>query len=136
MTGRIFTIALAVGVHPGAADPYLWVSHHERHLKHSLSQVLQRSSGPEGIDDDARRQSLRVFQSKCAWRSSFRKKALSFAQQDRIDQENHLIRQPMLEQRRSQRRAAREDQIVAVLCLNFANALHEVRSNALERAPY
>src|SRR5260370_36184203 len=102
MTGRIFRIALAVGLHPVAADPYLWASHHERHLKHSLSQVLQRSSGPEGIDDDARRQSLRAFQSKCAWLSSFRKNALSCAQQDRIDRETHLILQPMRYHRRTQ----------------------------------
>jgi hypothetical protein len=42
-----------------------------------------------------------AFQCNCAWRSSFRKKALAFAQQDRIDQQNHLIRQPMLERRAS-----------------------------------
>ena len=35
------------------------------------------------------------IQRKCAWWSSLRKKALSFAQQDRVDQ--HLIRKSMLE---------------------------------------
>jgi uncharacterized membrane protein YphA (DoxX/SURF4 family) len=33
---------------------------HERHLRRSLSQVLQRSSGLVGVYDDARRQSLRA----------------------------------------------------------------------------
>lgn len=63
----------------------------ERHLSlgrvcsRSLSEVLQRSSGLVGIDDDARRQSLRAIQRKCARRSSLPKNALPFAQQDRID---------------------------------------------------
>src|SRR5262245_64230759 len=42
----------------------------------------------------------------------------------------------MLEQRRSQRRAAPEDQVRAVLRLDAANAIHQVRSNSFERAPF
>ena len=42
----------------------------------------------------------------------------------------------MFEQRRCQRRAAREDQVRAVLRLDAANALDDVRSKALERAPF
>src|SRR5215471_16835707 len=102
----------------------------------SLSLVLQRSSSLVGIDDDARRQSFRAIERKCAWRSSLRKKAFPFAQQDRIDQQKHLIHKPMLEQRRSQRRAAPGNQVRAVLRLDAANAIHDVRSNALERAPF
>src|SRR3954469_17984958 len=42
----------------------------------------------------------------------------------------------MLEQRRRQRGAAPEDQVRAVLRLDAANALDDVRSKALERAPF
>jgi hypothetical protein len=41
----------------------------------------------------------------------------------------------MFEQRRCQRGATPEDQVRAVLRLDAANALDEVRSKALERAP-
>jgi hypothetical protein len=41
----------------------------------------------------------------------------------------------MLEQRRSQRRTAPEDQVRSSLRLDAANAIHDVRSNALEQAP-
>lgn len=54
--------------------------------------------------------------------------------QHRIDQQQHLICQPMLEHHRSQLAAAREDQVRAVLRLDAANAIHEVWSNALARA--
>src|SRR5437660_10189954 len=42
----------------------------------------------------------------------------------------------MFEQRRCQRGATPEDQVRAVLRLNAANALDDVRSKALERAPF
>src|SRR5439155_7005733 len=42
----------------------------------------------------------------------------------------------MFEQRRCQRGAAREDKVPAVLRLDAANALDDVRSKALERAPF
>src|SRR6188474_2465738 len=42
----------------------------------------------------------------------------------------------MFEQRRCQRGATREDKVRAVLRLDAANALDDVRSNALERAPF
>src|ERR1700727_1822564 len=42
----------------------------------------------------------------------------------------------MFEQRRCQRGAAREDKVRAVLRLDAANALDDVRSKALERAPF
>src|SRR5207253_7456582 len=42
----------------------------------------------------------------------------------------------MFEQRRCQRRATREDKVRAVLRLDAANALDDVRSEALERAPF
>src|SRR5271163_3471503 len=101
-------------------------------MRRSLSQVLQSSSELVLVDEDARRRSDRALERKCAWRSSLRKQAFPFAQQDRIDQQKQLIRKPMLEQRRSQRRAARDDQVRAVLRLDTANALHQVRSNFLE----
>src|SRR5207245_6503796 len=47
-----------------------------------------------------------------------------------------FIRKPMLEQRRCQRGATREDKVRAVLRLDAANALDDVRSEALERAPF
>src|SRR5258705_7944081 len=42
----------------------------------------------------------------------------------------------MFEQRRSQRGASPEDKVRAVLRLDAANALDDVRSKALERAPF
>src|ERR1051325_9497692 len=42
----------------------------------------------------------------------------------------------MFEQRRCQRGATPEDKVRAVLRLDAANALDEVRSKALERAPF
>src|ERR1700716_4761505 len=42
----------------------------------------------------------------------------------------------MFEQHRCQRRATPEDKVRAVLRLNAANALDDVRSKALERAPF
>src|SRR5207253_10354224 len=42
----------------------------------------------------------------------------------------------MFEQRRCQRGATPEDKVRAVLRLDAANALDDVRSNALERAPF
>jgi hypothetical protein len=42
----------------------------------------------------------------------------------------------MFEQRRRQRGAAREDQVRAVLRLDAANALDDVRSKNLERPPF
>src|SRR5258708_1215377 len=42
----------------------------------------------------------------------------------------------MFEQRRCQRGATREDKVRAVLRLDAANALDDVRPNALERAPF
>src|SRR4051812_44538345 len=42
----------------------------------------------------------------------------------------------MLEQRRCQCGATREDEVPAVLRLDAANALDDVRSKALERAPF
>src|SRR6267142_7043361 len=42
----------------------------------------------------------------------------------------------MFEQRRCQRGATREDKVRAVLRLDAANALDDVRSKALERAPF
>src|SRR6185436_10536363 len=43
---------------------------------------------------------------------------------------------PMFEQRRCERGATREDKVRAVLRLDAANALDDVRSKALERAPF
>src|SRR6516165_4622758 len=42
----------------------------------------------------------------------------------------------MFEQRRCQRGATRKDKVRAVLRLDAANALDDVRSKALERAPF
>src|SRR6516162_4083716 len=70
------------------------------------------------------------------WRGSLRKEALPPAQQDRIDDQQDFIRKPMFEQRRCQRGATREDKVRAVLRLDAANALDDVRSKALERAPF
>ena len=56
------------------------------------------------------------------------------AQQDRIDDQQDFIHKPMFEQRRCQRGATPEDEVRAVLRLDAANALDDVRSKALERA--
>src|SRR5262245_39346805 len=79
---------------------------------------------------------MRAIERKRASRGSLRKKAFPFAKQDGIDQQKRLIRKPMLEQRRSQRRAAPKDQVRSLLRLDAANAIHDVRSNAFERAPF
>jgi len=63
-------------------------------------------------------------------------RTLPRAQQDRIDDQQDFIRKPMFEQRRCQRGATREDKVRAVLRLDAANALDDVRSKALERAPF
>src|SRR6516162_4698307 len=70
------------------------------------------------------------------WRGFLRKEALPRAQQDRVDDQQDFIRKPMFEQRRCQRGATREDKVRAVLRLDAANALDEVRSKPLERAPF
>src|SRR5712691_3488649 len=63
-------------------------------------------------------------------------RSASRAQQDRIDDQQEFIRKPMFEQRRCQRGPTREDKVRAVLRLDAANALDDVRSKALERAPF
>jgi len=63
-------------------------------------------------------------------------RTLPRAQQDRIDDQQDFIRKPMFEQRRCQRGATPEDKVRAVLRLDAANALDDVRSKALERAPF
>src|SRR4030095_16338292 len=87
-------------------------------------------------EDDAGRKCFRAHELECACRGSLRKEALPRAQQDRIDDQHDFIRKPMFEQRRCQRGATREDKVRAVLRLDAANALDDVRSKALERAPF
>src|SRR5260370_11456236 len=90
---------------------------------------LQRPSGLIAVDDDPGRQSFRAGELECPWRSPLCKEALSYTQQD-------LIGKPVFEQHRCQRRAAPDDQVRSVLRLDAANALNDVRSKALERAPF
>src|SRR5208282_1653488 len=49
--------------------------------------------------------------------------------------QQHFIRKPMLEQRRRQRGATRKDKVRAVLRLDAANAIDDVRPKTLERLP-
>src|SRR5215471_5026801 len=65
-----------------------------------------------------------------------REEALPRAQQDRIDDQQDFIRKLMFEQRRCQRGATREDNVRAILRLDAANALDDIRSKALERTPF
>jgi hypothetical protein len=67
---------------------------------------------------------------------SLRKDALPRAQQDWIDDQQDFIRKPMFEQRRCQRGATPKDKVRAVLRLDAANALDDVRPKALERGPF
>lgn len=53
---------------------------------------------------------------------------------DWIDGQHDVIRKLMFEQRGNQRRATPEDKVGAILRLDPANALDDVRSKALERA--
>src|SRR5229473_7437909 len=62
-------------------------------------------------------------------------RTLPRAQQDRIDDQQDFIRKPMFEQRRCQRGATPEEKVRAVLRLDPANALDDVRPKAPERAP-
>src|SRR5205823_10378604 len=87
-------------------------------------------------EDDACRRCIRADELELSCGGSFRKEALPRAQQDRRDDQQDLIRKPMFEQRRCQRGATRQDKVPAVLRLDAANALDDVWSNALERAPF
>ena len=74
-------------------------------LPHRVIELsgLQRPRDLVGVDDDAGRQSFRAIELECAWRSSLCNEALSFAQQDWIDEQQDLIRKAVFEQRRCQR---------------------------------
>src|SRR5258705_7304772 len=98
--------------------------------------LLQRPGALVSIEDDAGRQRFRADELEGACRGSLRKEALPRAQQDRIDGQQDVIREPMLEQRRCQRGAAPEDEVRAVLRLDAANARDDVRPEGLERSPF
>ena len=83
---------------------------------------------PDGV-------ACRADELECACRGSLRKEALPRAQQDRIDDQHDFIRKPMFEQRRCQRGATREDKVRAVLRLDAANALDDVRSKRPRTGP-
>jgi hypothetical protein len=78
-------------------DPFLMIS--DVGLPHRVVELsgLQRPRDLVGVDDDAGRQSFRAIELECAWRSSLCKEALSFAQQDWIDEQQDLIRKPVFE---------------------------------------
>jgi hypothetical protein len=59
----------------------------------------------------------------------------SRAQQDRKDDQQDFIRKTVFEQRRCQRGATRKDNVRAVLRLDAANALDDVRSKPLGWPP-
>lgn len=69
-------------------------------------------------------------------RGSFSKEAFPRAQQDRIDDQQDFIRKSMFDQRRCQRGATPEDKVRAILRLDAADVLDNVRSKALERPPF
>jgi hypothetical protein len=97
--------------------------------------ALQRPSGLVCIDNNAGGQRFRADEFEGAWRGSLGKDALARAQQDRIDNQQDLIRKPMFQKRRCQRGATREDKVRSVLRLDAPNALDQVGSKALEGAP-
>src|SRR5256714_14296864 len=97
---------------------------------------LQSPGDIVSIEDDAGRKCLRVDELECVCRSSLRKEALPRAQQDGIDAQQDFIGKPMFEQRRCQRGASPEDKVGAAPRLDAANARDQVRSKALERAPF
>src|SRR6266705_1183230 len=97
---------------------------------------LQRPGDLVSIEDDAGRKGFRADELECAWRGSLRKEALPRAQQDRINGQQDFIRKPVFEDCRCQRGATPEDKVRAVLRLDAANARDDVRSKALERAPF
>src|SRR5580698_7973708 len=96
---------------------------------------LQRPGELVRTEDDPRRHSLRADKLERTWRRPLRKDALPRTQQDWIHNQQHFIRERMLQQRRCQRRAAREDKVRTILRLDAPNALNDVRSKALEWAP-
>ena len=63
------------------------------------------------------------------------KKRFPVPNRDRIDGQQDFIRKPMFEQRRCQRGATREDKIRAVVRLDAANALDDVRSKGPRTDP-
>ena len=95
----------------------------------------QRSGRCVGADDDTRGGSFRAGEREFARWSPVGKKTFPFAQQDWIDEQQNLIRKPLLEQHRCQRRTAPEDQVRPALRLDVANALDDVLSEAFDRTP-
>jgi hypothetical protein len=94
------------------------------------------SSRRIGVDEDARGHSVRAGQCESAWRGPVRKETFPVTRQDWIDEQQDLIRKPLFEQHRCQRRTAPEDQAWPVHRLDSANALNDVRSKTLERTPF
>src|SRR5690242_14699562 len=89
---------------------------------------LQRPGDLVSTEDDAGRKCFRADELERECRGSLREEALPRAQQYRIDGQQDFIREPMFEQRRCQRGATPEDNVGAVLRLDAADALDDVRS--------
>jgi hypothetical protein len=110
-------------------------SREQRQTPHCYLFGLERPGNRVRIEDDTGRKCSGAGKREGPCRGSIREEAFPRAQQHRIDGEQHLISEPLLEQNRRQCGAAREDEIGAVLRLETAKSLDEVRSNPLERTP-
>jgi len=110
-------------------------------LRHSPTPMRRRGGGTQrskrrvGADEEARGHSVRAGQCESARQDPVRKEMFPFTQQDWIDEQQDLIRKPLFEQHRCQRRTAPEDQAWPVHRLDSVNALNDVRSKTLERTP-
>jgi hypothetical protein len=71
----------------------------------------QRSNGSISVHEHARGRGLRADESEFARISTVRKEA--FAQQDRVDEQQNLVDQSLLEQHGRQRRTSPDDQVRA-----------------------
>ena len=75
----------------------------------------QRSNVSISVHEHARGRGLRADESEFARVSAVRKEAFAPAQQDRVDEQQNLVDQSLLEQHGRQRRTSPDDQVRAVL---------------------
>ena len=95
----------------------------------------KRSNGSIRVQKHARGCGLRADESEFARLGAVRKEALACAQQDRVDEQQNFVDQPLHEQHGREGRASPDDQVSAVLRFDAAKTLHDIRAKVLDRAP-
>ena len=108
----------------------------DNHSSNGQGSRPQWSNRSVHVYDNARGRSPRADERELAGCGVLRKDSFALAQQDRIDEQQNFIGQPMLDQHGRQGRTSPDDQVRAVLRLNAANALHNVLAEILDRPPF